>query len=181
MTRILHIDEFATHTVNEMVVSYNSAIRQFIENNNLIWNQVTKSYDCNGDVRISNDIVIDGKLKIRFGKVGGDFSCFHSQVTTLEGAPNKVDGDFYCDCNELTTLKGAPQKVDGDFSCSNNKLTTLKGAPQKVDGDFSCRRNKLATIEDSPQEVGRNFICGDNPNLVLLKKKPSFVKGKIYK
>ena len=176
--------------------------RQFIEDNNLVWNTSTRRYDCDGGVMISKDIVSDGKLKIRFGKVSGFFRCCDGNLTTLEGAPQEVGGYFNCGNNELTTLKGAPQKVNsyficssnklttlegapnevgGSFSCNDNKLTTLEGAPQEVEDDFDCSHNELTTLEHAPQKVGGDVYCSNNPNLVLPKKKPSWLKGKIKK
>ena len=137
-----------------------SETRRFIEDNNLVWNPSTRHYDCDGDVSISDDIVSDGKLKIRFGHVKGYFDCSYNELTTLDGSPQEVGGNFDCSHNELTTLEGAPQKVDGYFDCSHNELTTLEGAPQKV---------------------GRSLYCRDNPNLVLPKTKPNWVKGKVIK
>ena len=174
--------------------------RRFIEENNLVWNPKTMRYDYDGDVEVSDDIVTNGKLKIRFGNVDGNFYCYDNKLTTLEGTPKKVGGYFGCSNNQLTTLEGAPQKVGGDFYCYNNKLTTLEGAPKEVDGDFSCGYNVLTSLEGAPQEVGGNFYCsfnnltslegapqkvgGDfdcsnNPDLVLPEEKPSWVKGKI--
>ena len=195
--------------------------RQFIENNNLVWNPSTRCYDGDGDVRISKNIVFDGKLKIRFGKVKGYFNCSHNKLKTLECAPQEVGGYFDCSNNELTTLEGAPHKVGENFDCRNSKLTTLKGAPLKVGGYFDCFNNNLTTLEGAPQEVGDYFdcsnnklttlegaphkvggyfdcsinkltnlngapqevsgdlYCGRNPNLVLPKNKPSWVKGEI--
>ena len=197
--------------------------RQFIEDNNLVWNPLTKCYDCDGDVKISKDIVLDGKLKIRFGhvkgnfgcfdiklitldgvpqKVGGDFDCSSNYLTTLECAPNEVNGNFQCSSNELitlkgaplkvggyfacysnilTNLKGAPQTVGGYFDCSSNKLTTLEGAPQEVEEYFDCSENKLKTLKGAPQTVGSDLYCRNNPNLVLPKEKPSWIKGEIKK
>jgi len=197
--------------------------RQFIEDNNLVWNPLAKCYDCDGDVRISKDIVLDGKLKIRFGhvkgnfgcfdiklitlegvpqkvggnfdcssnelttleyapqEIGGDFYCSHNELTTLEGAPNEVGSGFDCSSNKLTTLEGAPQEIGGDFYCINNKLTTLEGAPQKVSGDFVCTFNKLTNLKGAPQTVGSDLYCRNNPNLVLPKEKPSWIKGEIKK
>ena len=178
--------------------SVDEKTRQFIEDNNLKWNPVTKSYDCGGDVKVSEDIVAEGKLKIRFGKVGGEFDCGNNNLTTLDGAPQYVGGSFYCYGNKLTTLKGAPQEISKDFDCGNNnlttlegapkyvgdnficsynKLTTLEGAPQEVGGGFYCTSNKLASLECAPNKVGGYFYCSDNPNLVLPKGKPSWLKG----
>ena len=200
--------------------SVDEETRLFVKDNNLIWNPKTMSYDCDGDVKVSKNIITGGKLKIRFGKVSGSFDCYNNKLTSLEGAPQKVGGFFDCyrnelttlkgapqevgggfDCsrnkltslegvpkkvggnfacykNELTTLKGAPQEVDGDFDCSFNNLTNLEGAPQKINGNFDCSGNNLTTLESAPQEVGKDFRCILNPNLVLPKDKPSWVKGK---
>ena len=155
--------------------------RQFIEDNNLVWNQSTRCYDCDGDVRISKDIVFDGKLKIRFGKVKGYFVCSDNKLATIDGAPQEVGGYFICSNNNLTTLEGAPQKVGGGFSCKDNKLTTLEGAPQEVGDGFDCSHNELTTLEYAPHKVGGDFYCSNNSNLVLPKKKPSWLKGKIKK
>ena len=202
-------------------ISVDEKVRRFIEENNLKWNPKTMSYDCDGDVRVSEDIVIDGKLKIRFGKISGGFYCRKNGLTTLEGAPQEVSGNFdcsinklttlegapqyvgggvYCGVNKLTTLEGAPQKVGvyfncfnnqlttlegapkevgGYFNCSDNKLTTLEGAPKKVGGDFGCYNNKLTSLEGAPKKIDGDFLCSHNPNLVLPKEKPNWLKGKI--
>ena len=142
------------------LISVDEKVRRFIEENNLVWNPKTMSYDCGANVKVSKDIVIDGKLKIRFGK---------------------VSGYFYCSDNKLTTLKGAPKEVSGSFYCSNNNLTTLEGAPQYVKGSFTCNDNNLVSLEGAPNEVCGNFCCYNNPNLVLPKEKPSWVKGEIIR
>ena len=173
---------------------------RFIKDNNLIWNPLSKSYDCGGDVKVLEDIVINGKLKIRFGKVGGDFDCSRNKLTTLDGSPNEVGGCFYCSNNNLTTLEGAPKKVKGDFVCSYNNMTSLEGAPQcvgedfycsynnlntlegapkEVDGNFYCSYNKLTTLEGTPSVIGGDFYCSGNPNLVLPEEKPIWMKGEI--
>ena len=177
--------------------SVDETTRQFIEENNLVWNPVTMSYDCDGDVDVSEDIVTDGKLKIRFGKVegyfdcsnnelttlkgapqevGGDFDCSSNNLTTLEGAPNKVGENFFCNGNNLTSLKGASNGVGGCFYCSDNNLTTLEGAPKEVGGAFNCTINKLTTLEGAPNDVGGDFNCNGN-NLTSLKGAPQKVGG----
>ena len=152
---------------------------RFIKDNNLIWNPLSKSYDCEGDVIIPEDMVTDGKLKIRFGKVGGNFDCSYNELTTLEGAPKKVGGDFGCYNNKLTTLEGAPSVVGRGFYCSYNNLTSLEGAPNEVSGGFYCNNNKLTALKGAPKKVGGDFDCSGNPNLVLPKDKPSWLKGKL--
>ena len=65
---------------------------------------------------------------VRFGKVGGYFTCDDNQLTSLEGAPQEVGGNFYCDNNQLTSLEGAPREVGGNFFCEDNPVSekTLK-------------------------------------------------------
>jgi hypothetical protein len=108
--------------------------------------------------------------------VGGDFSCFRNQLTTLVGAPQTVNGSFDCSGNQLTTLVGSPQTVDGGFSCGGNRLTTLVGAPQTVDGHFLCSYNQLTTLAGAPQTVGGHFICSSN-QLTTLVGAPQTVDG----
>jgi len=156
-----------------------SETRRFIEDNNLVWNPSTRRYDCDGNVIIPNDIVSDGRLKIRFGHVKGYFNCSFSELTTLDGAPQEVGGYFDCSGNRLTSLEGAPRKVGDGFDCSDNNLKTLEGAPQKVKDGFNCSDNELTNLKGAPQEVSGNLYCSDNPNLVLPKTKPSWIKGKI--
>ena len=150
--------------------------KKFIEESNLVWNPKTMSYDCEGNVKVSKDIVTGGKLKIRFGNVGGNFYCNENHLTTLKGSPKEVCGIFHCSHNKLTTLEGAPQKVGGSFYCSSNNLTTLEGAPNEVGWSFSCSSNNLTTLKGAPNEVGGDFYCYDN-NLTSLECAPKKVGG----
>ncbi len=68
------------------------------------------------------------RLPVRFGTVGGGFSCGWNRLTSLEGAPNAIGGDFNCSGNRLTSLEGAPSIVGKYFYCNGNRLTTLVGA-----------------------------------------------------
>ena len=81
---------------------------------------------CRGDVFITEEDLVNGKLPFEFGKVDGDFICFfcHS-LTSLEGCPKKVGGSFICwGCRSLTSLEGCPEKIGGDFCCLGcNSLT----------------------------------------------------------
>lgn len=174
------------------------ATNDIVKKYKLVYNQQTGLYDCNGDIRVVDDLVSNGKFIIKFGvvggrfvcssnrlvslegapqKVGGDFSCAHNQLTSLEGAPQEVGDDFHCDSNELTTLNGAPQIVDGDFWCYDNQLTSLEGAPQIVGGIFCCSDNNLTSLEGAPQEVGGNFDCYNNP-LTSFNGLPETINGK---
>ena len=155
--------------------SVDEITRKFIEDNNLIWNPLSKCYDCGGDVTVSEDIVIDGKLKIRFGKVGGAFDCSDCGLKSLEGAPLEVDCIF-CVNNDLCTLEGCPQMIWGDAIIESSGLVSLKGAPIKVYGNFSCHSNALESLEGSPKEVEGFFDCSANC-LNTLKGAPQKIKS----
>ena len=98
-----------------------------------------------GSVRLNNKRLV--KLPVKFGKIGGGFSCIASQLTSLEGAPHTVGENFSCEINKLTSLKDAPQMVGGSFSCNGNKLTSLEGAPHTIGGGVRCGHNQLTSLE----------------------------------
>ena len=186
MTKILKVEEFINEqVVNEMGMSVRNAnIQQRMTDQlnkyNLVYNEATGLYDCDGDIKVEQDLVSpNGKLIIKFGVVKGDFICESLQLTSLEEAPQKVGGDFYCRYNQLTSLEGASKEVGGDFSCSYNNLTSLEGAPQTVDGDFDCHNNNLTSLEGAPQKVGGYFDCSYN-KLTSLEGAPQKVGGGFY-
>jgi hypothetical protein len=154
-------------------------IGSFIKDNNLVFNDRTQRYDCDGDVKVDKCIVEDGKLQIKFGVVNGDFNCSGMGLVSLEGCPQYVGHHCFCFDNQLTSLKGSPKEVGWNFCCSNNDLQTLEGCPQKVGGDFDCKANDLRNINQHPKEVGGDFRCENNPNLVLSKYKPNWIRGYI--
>ena len=130
---------------------------------NLVYNEATGLYDCDGNVKVEKDLVSpDGKLVVKFGVVKGDFDCSYINLTSLIGAPQKVGKGFYCYENQLTSLEGAPQEVGQSFYCYENQLTSLKGSPQKVGGGFDCHNNKLTSLEGEPKVVCESFDCHAN-------------------
>ena len=116
------------------------------------------TYDYNGDLDFYDmglTSLLDLPYKLR--RVGGDFSCYNNQLTTLEGAPREVGGNFYCYNNKLTTLEGAPEKVGGNFYCYNNQLTTLEGAPEYVGGHFYYHSNPVS-VKELKKTVDRDYL-----------------------
>ena len=183
MTKILKTEEFINEqVVNEMrmrVKNRNNQqkITDLLKRYNLVYNEETGLYDCNGDVKVEKDLVSpDGKLIVKFGVVKGDFDCRDNELTSLAGAPQKVSKGFYCNNNELTSLEGAPQEVGGDFDCGDNQLTSLEGVPQEVGGYFGCSNNKLTSLNGVTQEVGGSFYCYNN-ELTSLEGAPQEVGG----
>lgn len=96
-----------------------------------------ENYTINEDLTVDVDVNVDlrhkklEKIPVKFGKVGGSFSCRNNQLTSLEGCPEKIVGDFGCSYNQLTSLEGIPKSVGGDFLCYENKLTSLVFAPKE--------------------------------------------------
>jgi hypothetical protein len=88
------------------------------------------------------------KLPVKFGKVGGYFSCSFNKLTSLEGAPSSVGDYFVCSNNRLTSLEGAPREVHGYFSCAKNKITSLEGIHKIfkiISGGFYCVGNPITS------------------------------------
>ena len=101
---------------------------------------VGRKVNVTGDVYLTNLNLRE--IPITFGKVDGNFYCYHNRLTSLSGCPSEVGGDFYCFSNKLKSLEGSPDKIDGDFDCSSNELTSLNGCPSEVGGNFDCSNNK---------------------------------------
>ena len=183
MTKILKTEEFINEqVVNEMGMRVRNAniqqrMTDQLKKYNLVYNEATGLYDCDGDVKVDKDLVSpDGKLIVKFGVVKGDFDCIGNKLTSLEGAPQEVGGRFNCGANNLTSLEGAPQKVGGGFYCHDNKLISLNGSPKKVGGGFYCYVNQLTSLEGAPYEVGGNFECFSS-RLTSLEGSPQKVSG----
>jgi len=138
------------------------------------------SIDVEGSVNLSRKKLT--KIPFNFGKVSGNFRCYHNQLTSLEGSPNNVGDYFDCSNNKLTTLDGVPNNIGGGFYCHDNQLTSLDGAPNTVGGGFDCTNNQLTTLDGAPNTVGGSFYCYNNPNLPYseLFKIVDTVKDDIY-
>src|SRR5574344_996059 len=93
------------------------------------------------------------KLPITFGKVDGDFYCYHNRLTSLKSCPSEVNGDFDCSNNKLISLKGCPRKVGRDFDCLDSKLTSLIGCPTEVGRDFNCEYNNKEFTENDVKSL----------------------------
>ena len=142
-------------------------------------------------INTESDVKVPEKLeklfpfeKVKFGKVGGNFSCEDcSSLTSLEGAPEKVGGIFYCyNCSALTSLEGAPEKVGGNFYCNNcSALTSLEGAPGKVVGNFCFQEcTALTSLKGAPEKVGGFFAFIDCSSLTSLEGAPEKVGCHFY-
>ena len=124
-------------------------------------------YNVDGDFYLEDfpELVVDGKLIIKFGKVNGSFYCQDCDgLTSLKGAPKEVKGVFNCSaCKNLKSLEGAPTVVDGSFICIKcDSLTSLKGAPKEIKYQFYCSGCKnLKSLEGAPEKVGGLFNCED--------------------
>ena len=124
---------------------------------------------CCGNVFITDEDLIKGKLPFEFGEVYGNFDCSGCKnLTSLEGCPKEVGGDFDCNyCCSLNSLVGSPKKVGGEFSCVYcDSLNSLFGSPQEVCGDFNCRHcKKLTSFVFSPDYIGGIIRVSEDMNL----------------
>ena len=107
-------------------------------------------------------MTIQGKTDFAGKPWQGSFSCYDSELTSLEGAPSSTSRLFACHFNKLTSLKGAPTSVGDNFYCYHNQLTSLEGAPSSVGSTFSCHNNQLTSLKGAPSSVGDNFYCYNN-------------------
>ena len=111
-----------------------------------------------------------------FGEINGSFTCSHSEIESLKGAPKFVKGTFGCtECKNLISLEGAPEKVLYLFTCrSCDKLKSLKGAPKEADY-FDCSYcPNLTSLEGAPKKC-KEFDCSHCDNLTTLKGAPEII------
>ena len=80
------------------------------------------SVDVDQNCNISESLVRDGKLAVRFRHVSGSFDCSHNSLTSLQGCPSTIGGSFYCNHNSLSSLQGCPSEIGGSFNCSDNRV-----------------------------------------------------------
>ena len=79
--------------------SSKEGVKQFL---NLIG---IKEYTINEDlsVDVEGNVDISGKglgtIPVKFGRVGGYFTCHSNRLTSLQGSPQEVGGSFYCSSN----------------------------------------------------------------------------------
>ncbi len=167
-----------------------------IEKEKWTYNETTKMYSYYGNVQVTDEIIKNGKLVIKFDKVGGSFSCdkkmislegcprevggnfycYGTNISSLKGAPLEVGGHFYCSNTNITSLEGCPQEVGDSFFCDNTNISSLKGAPLEIRGDFNCQRTKITSLKYSPQKIGGSFDCS-RTLITSLKGGPRIVHG----
>lgn len=162
-------------TDEERIAYTNSILGQI---SGIKYNQQTKLYDVDGDVRVRSSMIQNGKLIVKFGVVTGDFKC-NEEIVTCEGFPTKVRNLYIYNIKYLKSLQGCPQEVEGDFICKECKnLTNLIGAPRKVGGDCIISYNYgLKDLQGCPQQIGGTLNCTWNYRMSSLKGGPRVVPG----
>ena len=150
-------------------ISFDNLPDELKEKYNLILNPKTEKYDCDGDIKVKDDLIENGHFICDFGIVKGSFNCSKcKKLESLKGAPVEVGKDFDCSgCKNLESLQGAPEKVGRWFDCNGcEKLKTLEGAPKKVGRGFYCYEcSILESLKGAPEEVGGDFVCSSCPML----------------
>ncbi len=82
-----------------------------------------------GTVNVTGGVYLSGKglerLPVKFGTVGGSFSCSANRLTSLEGAPSAVGRNFFCHANRLTSLVGVHKiikRIGGTLNIWSNPI-----------------------------------------------------------
>jgi len=176
-------------------------VNLWLEDNNFYEDMGRWNTDSTFSVMIPDYLInSEGKLKVMFGKVKGNFEIDGGSLASLEGCPSEVGGDFEIVNTKITNLQYLPLKIDGGLKISRNMLTSLKGledsnigtyvnvsenklislegCPFKINGSFNCRRNKLETLDGGPIEIKGGFDCSEN-KLTTLYDAPRKVGGEI--
>jgi hypothetical protein len=143
--------------------------------------------------RVKSDLIKNGKLTIKFGKITGNFICSDLGLTSFYNFPHTITGRLTADKNNfgnlgglstvnaqnyilhecnLTSLEGSPKRVNGGFLVSYNpNLGDLKGSPEKVGGAFRADGCGLSSLEGAPKEVN-DFVTFVENNLLRLEYMP---------
>jgi hypothetical protein len=111
--------------------------------NNGLWDIITKK----SSITITDKLVENGELIVKFGFVNSGFMCENLNLVTLKGCPHTVYGNFNCSYNNLENLFYGPKDVGFSYICSNNKLKTLNGCPNVINYTLDCSYNELETLD----------------------------------
>jgi hypothetical protein len=141
------------------------------------------SVDVDGDVNLYNKKL--ESIPLNFNIVNGYFGCGSNQLTSLKGCPVRVGSRFSCYGSNLTSLQYSPQYMEnGNFSCGNNKIKSLQYCTELIRGYFSCTYNNLTSLEYHPTVYGE-FWCWNNQintfeNFYYYKEDVYFENNPIY-
>jgi hypothetical protein len=127
-----------------------------------------KNYTINSDnsVDVDGNVYLwDKKLTsipLNFNIVNGYFECGYNYLTSLKGCPVRVSNEFSCYNSQLTSLQYSPQYMENDdFNCGWNKIESLQYCTKLIRGNFWCYNNKLTSLEYHPTVYGE-FHCQYN-------------------
>ena len=143
------------------------------------FNGDTAEVDNSGLVSVEGNCVVGGyveTLPIQFAEVTGDFWC-DRLLKSLKGSPRRVGGDFCCSNTKITSLRYSPKYVGGDFYCSDTKITSLRYSPKYVGGDFCCSNTYITNLIDAPMYISGEFWCNQCHRLTSLRGMPKTVVG----
>jgi Leucine-rich repeat (LRR) protein len=153
------------------------------------------------DVVINNKLVEDGKLRIKFNHVSGDFKAMYLDLTSMEGFPKIIDRNCYLSNNQITSLVGGPKTIGKHFVFQNNPITNLEGFPEsvaryidlggcmltsieglptKVHDDLHLERNNITNLIGAPDSIDGAFVLTDNKELTSLEGFPGIVIGNVH-
>ncbi len=106
-----------------------------------------------GTINVAGSVDLSGlkleRLPVKFGSVGGDFTCSRNLLPSLVGAPSTVGGGFNCNRNRLTSLVGVHKilkQIGGGLYIWRNEIMTggiglvLVEGLTKIDADQPALR-----------------------------------------
>jgi len=90
-------------------------------------------------------------------------------------AQAKVLGNFYCYQTNITSLQGGPSWVGGDFSCYQTDIPSLEGGPNYVGGKLYCWGTRIPSLHNIHKQI--KHIGGQ---LYLSNKVKSHILGVVF-
>lgn len=93
--------------------------------------------------------------------MGGDLDIGGSKIKSLFFCPEKVGGNFYCEETYITSLIGGSVAVGNNYYCGNTLIKNLVGVAKEIGLIFSLNESVLKSLVEVPDKVGY-YICTIN-------------------
>lgn len=118
------------------------------------------------------NMVSDGKLKLKFGEINGTIDLSNLGITTLENCPIKCSA-FICNYNNIYVLKNIP--IAKTYHLNHNNITRIDVKFPKKVSTLSLHHNKLTSLENLPEKINvlkinDNYIKSFSSNIVSVNE-----------
>lgn len=179
---------------------FDTPVEDWLESNNFELEDGKWSTYSTFSIIVPENMISDGKLKVKFGTIGGNFELDGKELISLVNGPIKVMGDYEVNNTSIVNLDGLPEIIEGGLriyktnitnldgleKCSvgtyinvnNNKLTSIAGSPDAINGTFRCKNNQLNSLKGGPINIKGGFDCSNNI-INTLDGAPRSVSGEI--